>query len=93
MKNNAPTALEWLKIKESVLTKGKFITPITFDATVLGFCVSHKNYQAAKNFIQFIQNNNEQLNIAATGKFMKLYYVCNEISGENKSDEELILSM
>lgn len=93
VKNNAPTAAEWLKIKNSVLTNGRLITPITFNANVLGFCVVHKNYQAAKNFLEFIQNNNEQLNLAATGKFMKLYYVCNEISSEYKCDEELILSM
>lgn len=89
-----PSVTEWSAIKSSILSQGKHVTNVDFDAKAIGFCVSHRNYEAGKTFLRYIESQNERLNLAAVGKFMRLYYVCNEVNGNvDKVEEDNILAM
>ncbi|GLV35222.1 mulder [Carabus blaptoides fortunei] len=89
-----PSVTEWSTLKSSILSQGRHVTNVDFDAKAIGFCVSHRNYEAGKTFVKFIELQNERLNLAAVGKFMRLYYVCNEGNNNvDKEEEEGILAM
>lgn len=64
----------WKEIREDLLNQSKNITSVNIDAMTLHYCISHKYFNAAFDYINHLKEENIKLNLATLGKYFRLFY-------------------
>lgn len=85
--------VDWTNLKKNVLESGNRIKDFNYDGILLGFCISKKNLEAGRSYINHIYSNNQVPNIATLGRFLLLHFTCNKEKKLNESDEKEIFNM
>lgn len=88
-------AVDWQKIRKQVLEIGKPFTPVNMDYVIMSYCNVNNDLSLGKSYLNFLQSNNIDPNLATLGQYLKLYYGVNKFntSNLNNDDEKCILSL
>lgn len=91
-KSGAP---DWQKIRKQVLEIGKPFTPVNMDYVIMSYCCLKNDLSLGKSYINFLQKNDINPNLATLGQYLRLYYAVNKFNSSNlnNDDENYILSL
>lgn len=86
-------APHWQSIRKQMLEIGRPFTPVNMDYIIMSYCGLKNDLQLGKNYINFLQNNYIEPNLATIGQYLKLHYTANRFNTSNLNDDDEILSL
>ncbi|XP_059622816.1 mitochondrial ribonuclease P catalytic subunit-like [Phlebotomus argentipes] len=87
-KFSCPEPNQWIDLRSQILNSSKRITNTNVDATIVGYCVTFKKLEAAKCFVEFLEQTPETggVNIVTLTRLLKVYHAA--ASDRVLTDEE-----
>lgn len=82
---NLDLKTDWREIRQNLLSNSRNVTDKNIDALTLNYCLINKMYNVAFNYIDFLKDENIQINLATLGKYFK---ICHDLYYENKLTKE-----
>ncbi|XP_046384098.1 mitochondrial ribonuclease P catalytic subunit [Ischnura elegans] len=72
------------EFRDKVVSVGNVVTSSNIDAVTIGMCASLRNMDFADAYLNFLKQRDVEVNVATMGRYMKLCYICGEVSDESK---------
>lgn len=66
---------EWTNLRERILESHKFINKVNIDATILGLCNKYGGLEVGRTYIQYLNDQKHNLNVAVLGKYLRLFAI------------------
>lgn len=73
-RKNIETNEDWKWVREELIQSGKTISETNVDSIILNYCIVTQNFNLGTNYIKFLKDNNQILNLAVIGKYFRLYH-------------------
>lgn len=87
------TTTDWSAIRDKMLTINNHITQTNVDLLTMNHCLKINDYWLGKSYLEFLQKNGYNTNLATIGKFLRLFYYSNLNSDVSESEEDSIIAM
>lgn len=84
---------DWSTVRNEMLNSSEYVSEKNIDLLTLNHCLKVCDYSLGKKYLEFLQQNDLEANLATTGRFLRLFYYAKLNNKISDKDEEDILSM
>lgn len=87
------TAEDWKDVRNKLIGSAHIITNTNIDSIVLNFLMGEKRYDLSRDYVKYLKESQGKLNLASTGKYLKLLYVMNRDGVLDEEAAKEVVSM